>query len=241
MAFSWDRSPISTRPISVVIPAYQAAGGITAVAEALVPTLDKLARDYEVLVVDDGSADGTSGKVEELSKRFHRVRLIRHDQPQGYGVALADGLKAAQYPLIFTLPADASCKPDVLCKFLEVVNDVDIVCGVRTPRPAGAGKVQSWIAYLMFGLRILDSTCPVRLYRRGVFDLLPIQAKGTFADVEILAKANFLECLMTEVDIDWQLPAEPSPWKPIAGDQRRVFLHPRFGQPKPPAEPTPAA
>jgi hypothetical protein len=84
-------------------------------------------------------------------------------------------------------------------------------------------------ARMLFALRIKDVNCPFRLYRRSIFDRIPIQSDGTFAQVEVLAKANSLGCMMTEVPVAYQ----PRPTAEDRGqrraDLRRVLLHPDFG------------
>jgi hypothetical protein len=166
--------------------------------------------------------------VEELAQRFVRLRLLRNDSSPGYGPTLSRGIAAAQFPLVFTFPADGSCKADALGKMLAAIDEVDIVCGIRNLRPSRqAGK---WFALFLLGLSLKDVTCPVRLYRRPVFERLTIQSKGAFAEVEILAKANFMEALMSEVEIEYQ-PGAVNQWPAASGDARRLFFHPRFGAP----------
>jgi hypothetical protein len=118
---------------------------------------------------------------------------------------------------------------------LEVIDQVDIVCGYRQGRPWLSTQWRGWLAFLGFGLWLKDAGCPVRLYRKSIFPRIPIQSKGRFADVEILAKANFLNCLLTEVEISWQPAERPIPRGPVFGDALRVFTRPDFGPPQLPA------
>ena len=60
------------------------------------------------------------------------------------------------------------------------------------------------VSYMVYGLWMKDVASPVRLYRRSVFDRLPLQSHTEFADIEILAKANFIEKIFDEVSIDWK-------------------------------------
>ncbi len=228
MTINLERPLIADSPVSVVVLAYQAEAEITTVLEPLLSELEKLKRDYEVLVVDDASSDGTAGSVEALAQRFRRVQLLRNETSHGYGTSLSRGISAAQYPLIFTFPADRSCKAGALAAMLGAIDQVDIVCGVRKPR--AAEESGRWLAFFLFGLSLKDVTCPVKLYRRTVFERLPIQSKGTFAEVEILAKANFMESLMSEMDVECE-PTKGSKWPKVSGDARRLFFHPRFGEP----------
>jgi glycosyltransferase involved in cell wall biosynthesis len=100
-------------------------------------------------------------------------------------------------------------------------------------------------ARLQFGVVVADVSCVLRLHRRHIFERIPIQSEGPFALVEMLAKANFLGCVITEAPVTYQPRSELPPpdartWK---ADRRRVFWHPDFGPPflpEPPAAPEPA-
>jgi dolichol-phosphate mannosyltransferase len=233
MSFNWERSPIARSPISAVVTVYRDGGTITSVVEALVRELVSLDRTFEVLLVDDASMDDSPTKIDELAKRFPQVRMLRHDKHQGQGAALRTGLTAAQHPLILTLPADGSCPPVVLHQLLGHIDEVDIVIGVRQGISWWRRFIEGWCGKLFMGLRVKDPACPLRLYRKSVFDKLPIQSHGTFAHQEILAKATFLECIVAEVEVNWEpkppMPDEPSPGK----DFFTVIRKPVFGQPTP--------
>ena len=96
-----------------------------------------------------------------------------------------------------------------------------------------AGWRHRWLARWIFGLRVRDPECPFRLYRRGVLERLPIQCDSVAAQIEILAKANHLECIMGEVPVQWTPSTHPIP-DPIdktAGQElRRLFFTPAFGK-----------
>jgi glycosyltransferase involved in cell wall biosynthesis len=109
------------------------------------------------------------------------------------------------------------------------------------PLPGWLGW-QAWRAHVrsrvLFGLRVRDVYCPFRLYRREIFERIPIQSDGEFAQVEVLAKANFLGSVMTETPVRHQPPAE-TPGETAAARRQeradfwRVFGHPDFRPPPP--------
>jgi glycosyltransferase involved in cell wall biosynthesis len=72
------------------------------------------------------------------------------------------------------------------------------------------GQAKRWLARWFFGVRIHDVECGFRMARRSIFARMPIQSNGPFAQVEILAKANFMGCLMTEVPVAYQPPTGPA-------------------------------
>jgi hypothetical protein len=90
------------------------------------------------------------------------------------------------------------------------------------------------MARLLFGVRFADVDCAFRLFRRSIFERIPIQANGPFAQVEILAKANFLGCLMSDEPIAHRPEAEPPgkwkvPWRQTLREAFHLVRHPDFG------------
>src|SRR6187549_3589679 len=90
--------------LSLILPAYNEAGGIAAAVAEADAALAAFRSDYEILVVDDGSRDGTSDVVASLSNP--RVRLLRHETNRGYGAALRTGFEAARGDLVAFTDAD---------------------------------------------------------------------------------------------------------------------------------------
>src|SRR5437879_4712596 len=96
-----ERAPIAHAPISAVLPIWYEERGLEAVVRSWVSYLDGLARDYEVLLVDDGSGDRTGVLAEELAGKIARLKVIHHPRKLGIGAALRTGLNAARLPLFF--------------------------------------------------------------------------------------------------------------------------------------------
>ncbi len=228
--------------------------------------LDTLNRDYEILVADAGSTDGTAAQAEALAAKLPRVRLVRHKSRRGFGPALHTGVAAARHPLLLTCSCDRQYQPTELTLFLADIDKVHVATGYRVARPfpiplralgwlyrafvrvalahpleplrgwlGWRGHFQRMAARLAFGLRVHDVGCPFRLYRRAAFQRIPIQSDGEFALVEVLAKANFLGCMMTEVPVRHQpRPAKgateiAAARKRTRSDFWRLFAHPDFG------------
>jgi glycosyltransferase involved in cell wall biosynthesis len=97
------------------------------------------------------------------------------------------------------------------------------------------GQLKRWLARWAFGVRIRDVECALRLFRRSVFARIPVQSHGPFAQVEILAKANFLGCWMAEAQVSYQPPAQPGvqafakPTDSFLAEAYRLLSDPYFG------------
>ncbi len=118
---------------------------------------------------------------------------------------------------------------DILTIFLSrVVIGVPVAPTVCWFGSEGWGR--RWFARWIFGLRVNDPECPYRLARREIFERIPFQSGGSFAQIEMLAKANHLACLIAEEPVTWTPPAiSVSEATPFSEDTWRVFREPDFG------------
>ncbi len=225
MAFTWERPSIAGSPISAIVP-HQQGPEVNAVLTALVEHLQKRQAGFEVLLVSPTVPEAELGQLPNVKG----LQIA----PWNYGAGLRAGLDAAQHPLICTIPADGSYDPADLPKLLELIDQADIVSGMRMSKPWLRRKLQGVPARVFFGVALKDVACHFRLYRREIFKHIPIQSRGCFADTEILAKANFLNCILAETEITWKPPTASGDLygKTILGDAFRVFRNPDFGPPE---------
>lgn len=176
--------------ISLVLPAHNEADNIGRVLEQARDVLPRIAKEHEVIVVDDGSGDGTARTVEGFSE----VRLIRHARNHGYGAALRSGLRAARMDWVFFTDADLQFDLNDLDELLEASADVEIVAGYRAPRrDATLRRVLAWgwgsLVRVLYGLEVRDVDCAFKLFRREVLAAIPIESVGAFVNTEILVRA----------------------------------------------------
>ncbi len=228
MESTQERPPIADSPISAVIPTAAAGEPLAKTVHGLVAYLKTLKRPFEVIVSRETSV-GDLGKVGDIDTN---VRGLPGEGVNGYGAALRAGLAAAKYPLVATLPDEGGYRPEELARLLAQIDHADVVAGYRKP-PIRASWRRRVLARLLFGLRFRDLGCRFRLYRRSIFERIPIQSRGGFADTEILAKANFLGCLFLEEEVFWSglgKAGRSEPWR--AADFMRVFRSPDFGPAK---------
>lgn len=100
--------PAVATSISVFFPAFNDAENLEVLIPQTDSTLRTLAEDFEIIVVDDGSTDGTSAVLEGLQQRFSRLRVVRHPRNLGYGAALQSGFRNATKELVFYTDANGA-------------------------------------------------------------------------------------------------------------------------------------
>jgi glycosyltransferase involved in cell wall biosynthesis len=127
--------PIATEPLSALLVAHNEEPHLEEVLAGWVAELGRRERDYEILVVDDGSTDRTAALVEELAARFPQVRLLRHESRRGPGAALRTGVKAARHPLLLTSTCDRQYPTENLQKMLGDIDKLHLASGYRVWQP----------------------------------------------------------------------------------------------------------
>jgi dolichol-phosphate mannosyltransferase len=205
MVMADPQSPPSWR-LSLVIPAYNEESGIRqAVAEAD-EALARIASDYEILVVDDGSRDATAAVVAEEARLRPRVRLLRHATNQGYGAALQAGFAAARFEHVAFTDADCQFYIDDLASLLPLTEQNAVAVGYRLDRKdSPRRRLLSWCynaaVRTLVGTRVRDVDCALKVFRRrALVDLLP-ESSGYFVNTEMLARARQLGHRVAEAGV----------------------------------------
>jgi glycosyltransferase involved in cell wall biosynthesis len=203
-----DGESTQARPsISVFFPAYNDGGTIPSMVLTALMTLRELADDYEVIVVNDGSVDYTAQVLAELAARYPELRVIQHEQNQGYGGALRTGFASATKDLIFYTDGDAQYDPREMTLLYKVWGDgVDLVNGYKISRSDPLhriviGRIYHWTVKLAFGLRLRDVDCDFRLMRRSIFDTVHLESDSGVICVELMKKVQDAGFRIAEVPV----------------------------------------
>src|SRR5216117_4470109 len=121
--------------LSVFFPAYNDGGTIASMAIRAVRAAAELTPDFEIIVVDDGSADGTADIADELTRTYPQVRAVHHPTNRDYGAALQTGFRSATKELIFYTDGDAQYDPTELAAlWKKMTADADLVNGYKISR-----------------------------------------------------------------------------------------------------------
>jgi glycosyltransferase involved in cell wall biosynthesis len=193
--------------ISVFFPAYNDKATIAQMVTDAFAVLPSLTADYEVLVVDDGSTDGTASLLDELARRRSRLRVIHHPQNRGYGAALASGFREARKDLIFYTDGDAQYDVRELARLVPLMTDgVDVVNGYKFRRAdphhrVVLGELYKRMSRWLFWLPIRDVDCDFRLLRRDAIQRIELGSTSGVVCTEMIYKLRRTGSRFAEVGV----------------------------------------
>jgi glycosyltransferase involved in cell wall biosynthesis len=193
--------------LSVFFPAYYDEGNIGKVVTKAVEVLEELKlKDYEVIIIEDGSPDKTAEVADDLSKKFNKVRVIHHQKNIGYGATLKDGFTSAKMDYVFYTDGDNQFDLYELKKFIALIPFSDIVVGYRKHKQYSLYRKFTSLCYnyllrLIFDIHFWDIDCAFKLFKRDLFDKIKIDSMDAFIDAEIMIKAKLLGYTSTELGV----------------------------------------
>lgn len=162
--------------------------------------------EYEILVVNDGSTDGTERVVRSLALRYPNVKLINHPKNLGYGAALKTGIAAATLDYIFFTDADLQFDIVELQNLLVHLASYPVVIGYRAPRRDPFMRLlnaRAWnlLNRLLFGLKVRDIDCAFKLFKRELVQPLTLRSRGAMISAETLIRLTRKKVPIKEVPV----------------------------------------
>ncbi|MHA1607322.1 MAG: polyprenol monophosphomannose synthase [Candidatus Freyarchaeota archaeon] len=199
---------VSLMFISVVVPTYNERDNLGELVSRLRRALSSF--PYELIVVDDGSPDGTGELAEELAEKYGNIRVIHRSGKLGLASAVVDGIRAARGDVVAVMDADLQHPPEVLPHMLrEIEGGADLVVASRYVE---GGRVEGWskwrrlvskTATLLARMlvpkagRVKDPLSGFFAFKRSILDGLELNPEGFKILLEIIAKARFQKLVET--------------------------------------------
>ncbi|HEY3011671.1 MAG TPA: glycosyltransferase family 2 protein [Gemmatimonadales bacterium] len=169
--------------LSVVVPVHNEIDNLAELVAEIRGALDGRV-DYEVIYVDDGSDDGTAGRLSVLASEFSRLRIVRHRQRAGQSAAIVSGVRAARGGWVATLDGDGQNDPADILPLLAAIRDpaappaLRLVIGERRRRrdrwdKRVAGRIANTVRAGVLGDATPDTGCGIKLFSRDAFLAVP--------------------------------------------------------------------
>lgn len=183
--------------LCLIIPAHNEADNIARVVTGSCRVLPELSDRWQILLVDDGSTDDTVALARRaMGPEEPRLRVIRHGGKRGYGVTVADGLRAAGSDYVAFMDGDGQFDPTDLKQLAEMMASADLAAGWREQRADPGYRlliagVFNLLVRLLYGVRVRDIDCGLKLMRRQVLDACsPLQARSALLNTELYFKSQ---------------------------------------------------
>lgn len=183
----------TSQSLTVFFPAHNEEANIGKLVEATYATLKGRVEEFEILVINDGSTDGTKAVLEDLAKKYAEVRPIHHEFNQGYGGAVQTGFRSATKDLVFFSDGDGQFDIREIHKFLDAIPGRDAILGYRINRRDPLhrkvfAKCWGMLIRCLFGLKVRDLDCAFKLFHRNQIQSITFETKGAMITTELLAK-----------------------------------------------------
>ncbi len=200
---------MSIKNLSVFFPAFNEEGSIENTVIKASEVLQDLRLNYEIIIVDDGSTDKTAQIADSLAKSNPKIRVIHHSKNLGYGEALRSGFYNAKYDTIVYTDGDGQFDFSEINKFLEKIEDHDLVIGYRIKRQDPFFRIlfkKGWKLSLLtfFGLTLKDVDCGFKMIRKSVLENIPHleSTRGAMINAELAIKTKKYGFTLTQVGVN---------------------------------------
>ncbi|HUY99321.1 MAG TPA: glycosyltransferase family 2 protein [Thermomicrobiaceae bacterium] len=192
--------------LSVVLPAHNEVDNLPGVVKRALCILPELTEEFELVIVDDGSRDGTAQLADSLAAENSRVVAVHHARNRGYGAALTSGFAAASGDHIMFMDSDQQFDVADLSYLAPFVGEYDLVAGYRLRRRDALYRlVYAWmfklVVWLLFGNELRDVDCAFKVFRGDLLRSMTLTSPGALINTEILAKARRAGATWAEIGV----------------------------------------
>ncbi len=179
--------------LSVVMPCLNEQDNVSSAIRRTLAAFDRHGIEGEIVVINDGSTDGTAGAVRALTGRYPNVRLIEHARPMGIGASFWDGVRNARNDFVTMFPGDDENDPDDALLYHYLTRDVDIIVPfihnveVRSSWRRLISSLYRFVINISFGTN-LNYTNGTVVYNRAILESVKLKSSGFFYQAELLIK-----------------------------------------------------
>jgi len=182
--------------LTVFYPCYNEEANVREVTQRALKACERVAEDYEVLIVNDGSRDRTGEIADQIvAESDGKVRAVHNNPNRGYGGALQRGFREAKKDWIFYTDGDGQFDFEEIDKLIVLLDEYDIASGYRLDRQDSAMRklnAACWGALMrtLFRMRVRDIDCAFKIYPKKFIDAIELVSEGALIDTEMLARAT---------------------------------------------------
>lgn len=195
--------------LSLIIPVYNEEDAVRHAIEANIVALQALLKDYEVIIINDGSADRSAAIIDETAGGRAFIRVLHKPKNEGMGGAVMSGIQLATKTYVLPVPVDCPLDTDILKKFISNLDHYDMVIGYRPVRVGYSlrMKLNSFVFHQLvsrlFRVQLKDYNW-IHLYKRKIFteDGIVITSKGIPMLAEVLIKGIRKGLRIKEIEVE---------------------------------------
>ncbi len=181
--------------LTVFFPCYNEEANVERIVHAALRVCPRVAEDYEVIIVNDGSSDRTGEIADRLAAENDCVRAAHNRPNRGYGGALQRGFREATKEWIFYTDGDGQFDLEEIDKLIELLGDHDIASAYRLDRQDSMlRKINAacWgmLVRRLFRMKLRDIDCAFKIYPKRFIDAVELRSEGALIDTEMLARAT---------------------------------------------------
>lgn len=200
------KPPLDPLSLTITFPCYNEEANVERVTLAALKMGRRVAKDLEVVIVNDGSRDRTGEIADRLAAEHPEVRVVHNRPNKGYGGALSAGFRAATRNWVFYTDGDGQFDFEEIDRLLPLLRDHDIVSGFRMNRRDPLIRRLNALCWgslvnVVFGLWLRDIDGAFKIYPRTLFDRIEMKSTGALIDTEVLARAKRLGYRIGQVGV----------------------------------------
>lgn len=196
------------RSVTLFYPMYNELRSVEPMTRKAIRVIGEAADEFEILIIDDGSSDGSEKLADELAQADPHVRVIHHQGNKGYGQALRTGFASATKDLVIYTDCDEPFDLNLIPEALARLEGYDMLVGYRLNRWEGwrrfaYSKVYNFLVKVLFGVHARDINFSFKIIRRDALRKLHLAAGSVFIDGELLAEAARHGVTITQMPVQY--------------------------------------